>query len=162
MKERLCKNTFCVITMHPPCSPRESAGLSGAGRLPRAPVAGTPKFQYPKFRHTKFRHPKSDTRSQIPEIRYLKSDTRNQTPGFLPSAPDHKGESLLNLWRRTVHLRRPERARIEGCTGLKRLNDTRCKMPSICLQGPHGELRWFRAPQILGCYVTKFAPHEAL
>ena len=27
---------------------------------------------------------------------------------------------------------------------------------------PHGGLRKFRSPQILGCYVTKFAPHEAL
>ena len=36
-------------------------------------------------------------------------------------------ESLLNLWRRTVKLRRPERARNEGSTEPKRLDDTRCK-----------------------------------
>ena len=36
-------------------------------------------------------------------------------------------ESLLNLWRRTVNLRRPERAWNEGSTGPKRLDDTRCK-----------------------------------
>ena len=32
-------------------------------------------------------------------------------------------ESLLNLCRRTVNLRRPERARNEGSTGPKRLDD---------------------------------------
>ena len=36
------------------------------------------------------------------------------------------GESLLNLWRRTVDLRRPDRARNEGTTGPRRLDDTRC------------------------------------
>ena len=35
-------------------------------------------------------------------------------------------KSLLNLWRRTVNLRRAERARNEGTTGPNRLDDTRC------------------------------------
>ena len=37
-----------------------------------------------------------------------------------------KRESLLNVCRRTVNLRRPERARNEGTTGPERLDDTRC------------------------------------
>ena len=37
-----------------------------------------------------------------------------------------ENESLLNLRRRTVNLRRPERARNEGSRGPKRLDDTRC------------------------------------
>ena len=44
-----------------------------------------------------------------------------------PRSPlSSKKESLLNSWRRTVNLRRPDRARDEGTTGLKRLDDTRC------------------------------------
>jgi len=35
-------------------------------------------------------------------------------------------ESLLDLSRRTVYLRRPDRARKEGSTGPNRLDDTRC------------------------------------
>ena len=29
-------------------------------------------------------------------------------------------------------------------------------------EGAHGGVLGFRSPQILGCYVTKFAPHKAL
>ena len=36
-------------------------------------------------------------------------------------------ESVLNLWRRAVNLRPPERARNEWSTGPKSLDDTRCK-----------------------------------
>jgi hypothetical protein len=43
-----------------------------------------------------------------------------------PHAPAQEGESLLKLRRRTVNLRRPERARNEGSTESKRLDDTRC------------------------------------
>jgi len=39
---------------------------------------------------------------------------------------DKKIESSLNLWRRTVNLMRPERARNEGYTGPTRLDATRC------------------------------------
>ena len=35
-------------------------------------------------------------------------------------------KSLLNLWRRTVNVRRPKRAPSEGTTRPKRLDDTRC------------------------------------
>ena len=28
-------------------------------------------------------------------------------------------------------------------------------------KGPHGELREFRPPRIMGCYVTSFVPHNA-
>ena len=42
-----------------------------------------------------------------------------------PQIIGEKKEFLLNLWRRTVNLRRPERARNEGTTGPKRLDDTR-------------------------------------
>ena len=38
----------------------------------------------------------------------------------------HRRESLSILWRRTVNLRRPERARHEGSKGPNRLDDTRC------------------------------------
>ena len=37
-----------------------------------------------------------------------------------------KNESLLNLSRRTVHWKCPEKARNERCTGPSRLHDTRC------------------------------------
>ena len=65
-------------------------------------------------------------------------------------------ESLLNLRRRTVHLRqrtvnlrRPERARNEGSTGPKRLDDTRCttcKRRGVLSSRPvdnPGANRWF-------------------
>ena len=42
------------------------------------------------------------------------------------ASPLKKKEYLLNLRRRTVTSRSPERARKEGCTGPKRLNDTPC------------------------------------
>jgi len=38
----------------------------------------------------------------------------------------HERDCFLDLWRRTVNLRRPEKARNEGSTGPKRLDDTRC------------------------------------
>ena len=41
--------------------------------------------------------------------------------------PTVEREWNLNLRRRTVNLRRPERVRNEGSTGPKRLDDTRCK-----------------------------------
>ena len=50
--------------------------------------------------------------------------------GAVTFPPEHSAEmreSLLNLRRRTVNLGRPERARNEGSTGSKRLDDTRCK-----------------------------------
>jgi len=58
----------------------------------------------------------------------LESDSKCLNVRFL--APHHSGwprrEYLLHLCRRTVNLRRPERARNEGTTGLKRLDDTQC------------------------------------
>ena len=41
------------------------------------------------------------------------------------SRPEER-ESVLNLWGRTVNLRRPGRARHEGSAGPERLDDTRC------------------------------------
>ena len=43
-----------------------------------------------------------------------------------------KREFALNLGGRTVNSRRPERARTEGSTGPKRLDDTRCKSETGC------------------------------
>ena len=40
--------------------------------------------------------------------------------------PADRESSLLNMWRRTVNFRRPERARNEGYTGPEGLNDTQC------------------------------------
>ena len=50
-----------------------------------------------------------------------------QTPrsSSAPPAAQENGSSMI-LLRRTVHLRRPDRARNEGSTGPKRLDDTRC------------------------------------
>ena len=49
-------------------------------------------------------------------------------PATNPHSATHgEGKSLLHVWRRTVNLRRPARARNKGSAGPKRLDDTRCK-----------------------------------
>ena len=60
--------------------------------------------------------------------------SRHQRPSLLGSGCcerremvlSKEGKSLLDLKRRTVNFRRPGRARNEGPTGPKRLDDTRC------------------------------------
>ena len=53
----------------------------------------------------------------------------HNTPAHVdpPALTVGENESLLNLSRRTVNSRCPERARNEGSTGPKRLDDTRCR-----------------------------------
>ena len=56
-----------------------------------------------------------------------RSEMQNPFYHFRKNGPVRMRASLLNWWRRTVNLRRPERARHEGSTGPKRLDDTPCK-----------------------------------
>jgi len=47
-------------------------------------------------------------------------------------------ESILNVWRRTVNWRRPDRARNDGSTGLKILDDTRFTPYALHSRGLRG------------------------
>ena len=59
-----------------------------------------------------------------------------------PGLPtQEKNESLLNLQRRTVNLRRPERARNEGYTGPTGLDDTTHRVASAPCAYKHASIR---------------------